>query len=32
MKQLNHPNITNLYEIYEGSTYIYLVTEFLKGG
>lgn len=32
MKQLDHPNMSNLYEIYEGATFIYLVTEFLKGG
>lgn len=32
MKKLNHPNITKLYEIYEGQHHIYLVMELLKGG
>lgn len=32
MRKLNHPNIINLYEIYEGDYHVYLVLELLKGG
>ena len=32
MRKINHPNITRLYEIYEGQHHIYLVMELLKGG
>ncbi len=32
LKQLDHPNIVNLYEIYQDSTNIYLITEYLEGG
>jgi calcium-dependent protein kinase len=32
LKNLDHPNILRLYEVFEDSKYIYLVTEFCKGG
>jgi calcium-dependent protein kinase len=32
MKQLDHPNIVRLYEIYSDSRNIYLITEYLEGG
>ena len=32
MRNLNHPNIIKLYEVYEGQYHIYLVLELLKGG
>ena len=32
MRNLNHPNIIKLYEVYEGEFHIYLVLELLKGG
>lgn len=32
MRQVDHPNIIRLYEIYEGSFHIYLVMDLLKGG
>jgi calcium-dependent protein kinase len=32
MKQLDHPNIVKLYEIYQDSRNIYLITEYLEGG
>lgn len=32
LRQLDHPNITKLYEIYQDSGNIYLLTEYLGGG
>jgi len=32
LKQLDHPNIVKLYEIYQDTKNIYLITEFLGGG
>ncbi len=32
MRNMNHPNIIKLYEVYEGEFHIYLVLELLKGG
>ena len=32
LKQLDHPHIVNLYEIYQDNKNIYLVTEYLEGG
>lgn len=32
LKQLDHPNIVKLYEIYSDQDNIYLITEFLEGG
>ena len=32
LKQLDHPNIVKLYEIYNDSKNIYLITEYLEGG
>ena len=32
MKQLDHPNIVKLYEIYQDTRNIYLITEYLEGG
>lgn len=32
LKQLDHPNIVKLYEIYQDNQNIYLITEFLEGG
>ena len=31
LKNLNHPNIIKLYEVYEGENHIYLVQELLQG-
>ena len=31
LKNLNHPNILRLYEVYENNSYIYLVTELCDG-
>ena len=32
LKNLDHPNIVRLYEVFEDSHYIYLVTELCTGG
>ena len=32
MRQLNHPNLLRLYEIYESPEYLYLILESLEGG
>ena len=32
LKQLDHPNIVKLYEVYYDKKNIYLITEFLEGG
>lgn len=32
LKQLDHPNIVKLYEVYSDSSNIYLITEYLEGG
>lgn len=32
MRQMNHPSIIKLYEVYENDLYIHLVIEYLKGG
>ena len=32
LKNLDHPNILKLYEVYEDKQNIYLVTEFCSGG
>jgi calcium-dependent protein kinase len=32
LKQLDHPNIVKLYEVYSDSRNIYMVTEYLEGG
>lgn len=32
MRQLKHPNIINLYEVYEGEFHVYLVLDLLTGG
>lgn len=32
LKQLDHPNILKLYEVYETEKTIYLVTEVCEGG
>lgn len=32
MRHLNHKNIINLHEVYEGEKHIYLVMDLLKGG
>jgi len=32
LRQLDHPHIIKLYEIYQDSSHIYMVTEFLGGG
>ena len=32
LKQMDHPNIIKLYEIFEDKKYYYIITEFLTGG
>ena len=32
LKNLDHPNILRLYEVFEDKKYIYLVTELCQGG
>lgn len=32
LRLMNHPNIIRLYEVYEDSRYVHLVTEYIKGG
>ncbi len=32
LKNLDHPNILRLYEVFEDKKYIFLVTEFCQGG
>ena len=32
LKQLDHPNILKLYEIYDYQNYFYLITELCEGG
>lgn len=32
MRQLDHPNIIKMNEVYEGEFHIYIVLELLKGG
>ena len=32
MKELEHPNIQYLYEVYEGQRHVYLICELLEGG
>jgi calcium-dependent protein kinase len=32
LKQLDHPNIVKLYEVYSDSRNIYMITEYLEGG
>lgn len=32
MRNLNHPSVIKLYEVYEGEYHVYLVLELLKGG
>ena len=32
LKQLDHPNIVSLYEVYSDNDFIYIVTEYLTGG
>ena len=32
LRHLKHPNIINLYEVYEGEDYVHLVFELIKGG
>jgi len=32
LKNLDHPNILRLYEVFEDKKHIYLVTEFCDGG
>lgn len=32
LKQLDHPNIVKLHEIYEWKNYFYLITELCEGG
>lgn len=32
IKKLDHPNIVKIFEEYEDSKYLYIVTELIKGG
>ncbi|CAD8110398.1 unnamed protein product [Paramecium sonneborni] len=32
LKDLDHPNIVNIYELYQDERYYYLITEYLSGG
>ena len=32
MRQLDNPNIVNLYEVYEDDDFIHLVLEYIRGG
>lgn len=32
LRQMHHPNIIKLYEVYENDMYIHLVMEYLRGG
>ncbi len=32
LKDLDHPNIVKLYELYQDDKYYYLITEYCKGG
>lgn len=32
LRQINHPNVIKLFEVYENDLYIHLVIEHLKGG
>ena len=32
MRDLSHPNVIKLYEVYEGKSHLYLVMELLTGG
>lgn len=32
LKNLDHPNIVKLYELYQDEKFYYLITEFLPGG
>ena len=32
MRKISHPNIINLYEVYESTKYIHLLLPFLEGG
>lgn len=32
MKEINHPNIVNFYDVYKDKKNIYIVLEFLEGG
>ena len=29
---MSHPNIVKLYDLFQDSTYLYIVTEYIKGG
>ncbi len=31
MRELNHPNILKLYEVYEGEEHIYLILDYING-
>ena len=32
MRTLDHPNVTQLYEVYESGKYIHLVLPYMEGG
>ncbi|CAD8141063.1 unnamed protein product [Paramecium octaurelia] len=32
LKELDHPNIVNIYELYEDESFFYIITEYLSGG
>lgn len=32
LKRLDHPNIVNIYELYQDDSFYYLITEYLSGG
>ncbi|CAD8150298.1 unnamed protein product [Paramecium pentaurelia] len=32
LKELDHPNIVSVYELYEDEQYVYIITEYLSGG
>ena len=32
LRQIDHPNVIKLYDVYENELYIHLVTEYLEGG
>ena len=32
LKHLDHPNIVNIYELFQDANFYYLITEYLSGG
>ena len=32
VRELNHPNILRVYEVFSDTSYFYIVSEFIKGG